>query len=103
MDLDALAALRGERVVLEDGGEEEMLAGLLVDMPVVIRKDATRLWEELVVAGLTPFQAARKVTELYSPPHVTAELERLPRLNLAPGSTFDLREDKNGKSYDFSY
>ena len=102
MDLDALLDLKGERVELEDGGPEEILGGLLVDLPDVVRRDATRLCEELVVAGLTPYQAARKITELYSVPRVTAELERLPRMSLAPGSTFDLREDREGRSFDFS-
>ena len=40
-----------------------------------------------------------KVTELYSPPRVTATL---PRLGLAKGSTFDLHADEAGVAWDFT-
>ena len=112
MDVSFLANLKGEKVCLENGGSDEILDGLLEHLPPVVRRDATRLCEELLIAGLSPAASARKVTELYSQPRVTAELERqrelegrhgrLPRLTLAPGSTFDLREGRDGQSWDFS-
>ena len=45
--------------------------------------------------------AKYKVTELFSPPRVTAEMQSLPILGFVPGSTFDLRVDSNGVSWDF--
>ncbi len=40
-----------------------------------------------------------KVTELYSPPRVTATL---PRLGLVAGSTFDLHKDEAGVAWDYA-
>jgi hypothetical protein len=44
-------------------------------------------------------RGAAKVAELYSPPRVTAIL---PRLGLVAGSTFDLRADEAGVTWDFT-
>ena len=41
------------------------------------------------------------MTELFSPPRVTADIQPLPVLNLVAGSTFDLRMDAQGRSWDF--
>ena len=39
--------------------------------------------------------------ELVSPPRVTVEMQRLPYLGVAPGRTYDLRFDRDGKSWNF--
>ena len=45
--------------------------------------------------------AKLKVSELFSHPRVVSEIAGLPELGLAPGSTFDLRSDPEGNSWDF--
>ena len=42
-----------------------------------------------------------KISGLFSPPRVTAELGRLPQMSLVGGSTFDLRCDANGVDWGF--
>ena len=50
---------------------------------------------------MSPGVAKLKVSELFSPPRVVSEIAGLPELGLAPGSTFDLRSDSEGNSWDF--
>ena len=67
------------------------------------RTAAEDIYEMLILLGASQDQAKRKVAELFSPPRVTRALSSLPRLiGLAPGSTFDLRVDKDGVSWDFT-
>jgi hypothetical protein len=66
-----------------------------------MHREATRLYDLLLTTGVGPGDAQAKVAELYSPPRVTVELGRLPHLSLKGGSTFDLRADANGRSWDF--
>ena len=51
--------------------------------------------------GASPGCAKAKITELFSPPRITKELQRIPNLRLVAGSTYDLKADKNGKSWNF--
>ena len=57
--------------------------------------------ELLLTLGAGPSEARAKVAELFSPPRVSAEIARLPCLHLAPGETFDLREGRDGRVWDF--
>ena len=41
------------------------------------------------------------MSELFSPPRIVSEIAGLPELGLVPGSTFDLRSDSEGNSWDF--
>ena len=67
------------------------------------RCEATRLYELFLTLGASPGDARFKVVELYSPPRVTKVLGKLPHLSMemSAGSTFDLRVDKDGRSWDF--
>ena len=65
------------------------------------KKEATEIYELFLVSGASPGCAKAKISELFSPPRITAELQRLPILNLVAGSSYDLRVDKNGKSWNF--
>ena len=84
-------------VQVEEERVEEGFAGL----PDVVAREATQLYELLLAYGAAPGDARHKVTELYSPPRVTAMVGRLPRLGLLPGSTFDLRVGADGRTWDF--
>ena len=64
-------------------------------------REATRLYELFLVSGADLGVAKCKIAELYSPPRVTKELERMPHLPLSPGTTFDLRGDSSGRRWDF--
>merc|ERR1712016_181068 len=55
-----------------------------------------------LVTGADPLLAIRKVVELYSPPRVTKRLQELKIRGLAVGSTFDLRPNRFGDSYDLT-
>ena len=89
-----------------DGGDEaEMDALLLASIGRVPSRrairEATRLFEVLLVAGVSAGDARAKIAELYSPPRVSAAAGTLPNLSLVGGSTFDLRADADGRSWDF--
>ena len=45
-------------------------------------REANRIYEVLLVHGVSRGDAAAKVAELYSPPRVTAQLGRLPHMSL---------------------
>merc|ERR1712242_175486 len=64
-------------------------------------REASKGYELLLVTGVSRGDAAAKVSELFSPPRVTAELGRLPHMSLVGGSCFDLRRDANGVAGDF--
>ena len=87
----------------EDGGlMDSLLAEARVPSPSRrLVREATRLYEFLLITGVSPGDARAKIVELYSPPRVTSEAATLPGLSLAGGSTFDLRADANGRSWDF--
>ena len=90
---------------LEDwpvGPEEDYMAELLtIDISPAERREANEIVELFLTHGAELHVARAKVSELYSPPRVTAQLAKLPRLHLAPGQTFDLRQDRNGRSWNF--
>jgi hypothetical protein len=72
-------------------------------LPPAMAQEAANLYALLVTKGAGAEAARHKVTELYSVPRVTAQLERLPQFPaLAPGSTFDLRGDASGRRWDFA-
>ena len=88
----------GSLAVQEDEDTDEAFEWLAAEDA----KEATSIYELLLVAGADPGVAKLKVCELFSVPRVTQQLERLPRLSLlAPGSTFDLREDREGRRWNF--
>ena len=64
--------------------------------------EATQILEMFLVAGVGIETASRKIVELYSPLRVTKQLEKLRYKGLAVGSTFDLRPNRNGDSYDLT-
>ena len=49
-------------------------------------REANKVYELLLVTGVSRGDAAAKVSELFSPPRVTAELGRLPVMSLVGGS-----------------
>ena len=73
-------------------------------MPPKLQQEAADLLILYALNGVPDAPAARAVVELYSPPRVTKELEKLrqrvPGTQLVPGATFDLEEDERGQSYD---
>ena len=80
------------------------LARLASAMPPDLRKEVDDLLLLYALNGVADAAAARAIAELYSPPRVTAELQkvrrRCPGTGLAPGTTFDLCEDEFGATYD---
>ena len=66
-----------------------------------MHREATHLDDLLLTTGSSPGNEQAHAVELYNPPRVTVALGRLPRLSLMGGSTFDLRADANGRSWDF--
>ena len=70
-------------------------------MPKEVAKDCSAVYDMFVMHGASPGEAKAKVCELYSPPRVTAQIDQMPNLNLCGGSTFDLRVDRFGNSWDF--
>ena len=82
--------------------EEDYMAELLhPDIGLAERKEANEILELFLTMGAPILDAKAKVSELYSPPRVTAQLARLPNLGLAAGQTFDLRADRNGRKWNF--
>ena len=107
--------VRDERVQLQEGQEEasaqqhtlQMLASLVrsqkhIEVPAKVVREASAVYELLLVRGVDDQDAARTLVELYSPPRITNVLG-LPRPgSLAPGATYDLICDKEGRSWDFT-
>ena len=76
------------------------MAGLLtLDTSPAERREANEIVELFLTLGAELPVARAKVAELYSPPRVAAQLAKLPRLHLAPGQTFDLRQNRNGRRW----
>ena len=79
--------------------EEDRMAGLLIlETSTAERREANEILELFLTLGAELPVARAKVAELYSPPR---EMAKLPRLHLSPGQTFDLRRDRNGRSWNF--
>jgi hypothetical protein len=87
--------------VKDEEDDDDMVALKRRGMPDGVARDYINMYELFLVHGASAGEARKKVTELFSPPRVTAELQRLPILNLVAGSTFDLRMDAQGRSWDF--
>ena len=84
------------------GPEEDYMAELLaIDTSTAERREANEIVELFLTHGVALPIARAKVAELYSPPRVTTQLARLPQLHLSPGQTFDLRQDRAGRSWNF--
>ena len=82
--------------------DSDMIDAVFRDWPRERGELAMKLLDVFLIHGADPGLARLKVSELFSPPRVTALLGTVPDLSaLAPGSTFDLRMDRNGKSWDF--
>ena len=71
------------------------------EAPEPVRREATSLYELMLVHGADPEAARRRIVELYSPPRVTRQLPRVRSLHLAAGSTFDLIADSEGRAWNF--
>ena len=95
-----------EQMHVEPDGDAELLESLTRGgvpgiRSVRVAREATQLFEMLLVWGVSRGDAEAKVVELFSPPRVTAALGTLPCMTLVGGPTFDLRCDANGVAWDF--
>ena len=82
---------------VEETGADELLGTLREGVITGIRnkrmaREASRLYECLLVSGVSRGDAEAKVVELYSVPRVTSALSTLPYMGLVGGPTFDLRK-----------
>ena len=93
---------QSESMQVEVSEPAEMIDFLGRSVPPAVAREATSLYECLLVHGASAAQAQSKIVELYSPPRVTEELGKMPRLSLSAGSTFDLREGRDGRAWDFT-
>ena len=75
--------------------------GVRREVPEQVAREATSLYELFLTSGADPGVAKLKVTELYSPPRSASAVGRLPIMTLRAGSTFDLRMDRDGRSWNF--
>ena len=73
-----------QRVEVEQDHGDDMIDAVFRSLPRRLGGQATRLMELLLTTGLSPGDAKLKVSELFSPPRLTRELGRLPRMTLAP-------------------
>jgi len=86
----------------EGAVDEDMIDAVFKDWHSEKGLEATELLNLFLIHGTEPSIARLKVTDFFSPPRVTEQLGALPDLTaLAPGSTFDLRAEKDGRSWDF--
>ena len=80
------------------------LARMVSSLPPDLRKEVDDLLLLYTLKGVADAAAAKAIAELYSPPRVTAELQkvrrRCPGMGLVPGATFDLCEGEHGAAYD---
>ena len=60
------------------------------------------MYELFLVSGATDEEAQGKLVELYSPPRVTERLRQLKYKGLSIGTTFDIRPNRNGDSFDLT-
>ena len=90
-----------EMTVDDDENDADMRALMKRGMPEGVARDYINVYELFLIHGASAGDARKKVTELFSPPRVTAEIQRLPIINLVVGSTFDLRMDAQGRSWNF--
>jgi len=88
-------------IEVEEDDQRDMVNLLARGMPAVVAKDFVNMYELFMIYGVAPAEAKAKVCELFSPPRVTAEMTRLPIVGLIAGTTFDLREDVDGRSWNF--
>ena len=83
---------RAEEMHIEGDNEDELIEALTLEGVSGLQtrraaREANQLFEMLLIAGVSRGDAAMKITELFSPPRVTAELGRLPQMSLVGGST----------------
>ena len=88
-------------MAVEEDRDEDMIGLLAKGMPKHVAEDFVNVYELFLINGASPSDARAKVCELFSPPRVTAEAQRLPILEIIPGSTFDLRADRHGRTWNF--
>ena len=93
----------GELMTLGDGfeGVQEELDSLQLPLRPDARAEAADLARVLFALGASPVEAKAVLTEVYSPPRVTAHAARFPRFGVLPGGAFDLRPGPDGRSWDF--
>ena len=90
-----------ERVRPEADEDSDMVGLLAKGMPRGVASDFVNVYELLLISGAPVAEAKKKVCELFSPPRVTQQAARYPRMGSIPGLTFDLVEDAHGRSWDF--
>ena len=82
--------------------EEDHMIGLLPhDTSVAERREAIEIVELFLTLCADLPEAQAKVAELYFPSRITVQLAKLPQLHLSPGQTFDFRQDRHGRKFDF--
>ena len=75
-----------------------MVDAVFRNLPHEQAVDATKTLDLFLVHSMDPGLARLRVSELFSPPRVTEQLWAMPNFaSFEPGSTFDLRADKNGR------
>ena len=90
--------------------ERESLQDLLIGFPHLEVEtwdeekvlEATRVYEMFLVSGASELAAMYKIVELYSPPRVTEQLDKIKMRGMEAGSTFDLRPNASGNAYDLT-
>ena len=83
---------------------DEMLSDLVLPYRLRpnLRRRAARLYECLLISGLSAGDSYQVVFEVFSPPRVTAAMRTMPHLSLSGVSSFDLAADENGVRWDFT-
>ena len=78
-----------------DGGDISTLSGVTFPIPLAphLQREASQLYDLLLVSGVSPGDSYQKVFEIFSPPRVTAAMAEMPGLTLVGGDSFDLRVD----------
>ena len=94
---------QGEAMALEAGYDDvqEELDSLQVELQPQERAEAADLVRALFSVGASPVAAKALLSEVFSPPRVTAHASRYPHFGVLPGGAFDLRPGPDGRSLDF--
>ena len=80
---------------------EDLNLVLPVPLSRRLQRQASRLYELLLVTGISPDDSWQTVFEVFSPLRVTAAMRTMPGLTLAGGDSFDLQKVEHGRSWDF--
>ena len=69
--------------------------------PPAVGREATDLLNSFLIHGASPGAAKFRVTEIFTPSTTAKPTQKLPLLHMCPGSTFDLRVERDGMKWDF--